>query len=35
MKDIDCDGCNYLKYESDTNAYVCTRKGGCWRGKEC
>jgi len=22
----DCDGCRYLKFESDTNCWVCTRK---------
>ena len=29
MTEQDCDGCNYSKYESDTNAYVCTCKNGC------
>jgi len=26
---MDCEGCIYFKYESDTNAYVCTSKKGC------
>ena len=29
MEKPDCDGCIYYKYESDTNAYVCTSKKGC------
>ena len=29
IKDVDCDGCKYLKYESDTDAYICTSKSGC------
>ncbi|KKK42423.1 hypothetical protein LCGC14_1849230 [marine sediment metagenome] len=29
MKEPDCEGCIYYKYESDTNAYVCTSKNGC------
>ena len=31
IEDIDCEGCEYLKYESDTNAYICTSKNGCIR----
>lgn len=26
---ICCDDCAHSKYESDTNEYVCTKKGGC------
>ena len=29
----DCEGCNYLKYESDIDSYVCAKKGGCDYGK--
>lgn len=29
----DCDGCKHNRYESDTNAEVCTKKGECF-GKE-
>ena len=29
INSIDCEGCVYLKYESDTNAYICTSKSGC------
>ncbi len=27
--DVDCDGCIYFKYESDTDVYICTSKSGC------
>ena len=30
----DCDGCSYLKYESDIDTYVCTSKSGCDKNKE-
>ena len=33
MQEQDCEGCTYLKYESDTDSYVCTKKGGCDYGK--
>ena len=26
---VDCEGCIHLKYESDTDAYVCISKKGC------
>ncbi len=27
--DIDCEECNYLKYESDIDTMVCISKSGC------
>ena len=29
MEKNDCDGCRYLKYEKETNAYICTSKKEC------
>lgn len=27
----ECNGCEYFKYESDIDAYVCISKSGCVR----
>ena len=27
--DVDCDECNYLKYESDIDTMICISKSGC------
>lgn len=29
QNDTDCKGCDYFKYKSDTNTYVCVSDQGC------